>query len=43
MAEEVAQEQPRPTAPRLVRCIVKLGALSRLPQRLLGSLLSVPL
>ncbi|ONM37665.1 Amino acid kinase family protein, partial [Zea mays] len=25
MAKEVAQEQPRPTAPRTVRCIVKLG------------------
>ncbi|ONM37666.1 Amino acid kinase family protein, partial [Zea mays] len=26
MAKEVAQEQPRPTAPRTVRCIVKLGS-----------------
>ena len=42
MAEEVAQEQPRPTAPRPVRCIVKLGAPSRPPQGLLGSLSSVP-
>nr|CAB3478393.1 unnamed protein product [Digitaria exilis] len=25
MAEEAAQEQPSPTAPRPVRCIVKLG------------------
>ena len=29
MAEEAAQEQPSPTAPRKVRCIVKLGTLSR--------------
>lgn len=33
MADEAAQEQPSHAASRPVRCIVKLGALSRRPPR----------
>ena len=33
MAEEAAQEHPGPSAPRPVRCIVKLGTVSRCPPR----------